>query len=141
MSEPKRHPVPALPRPNLEHETQRPAQPFAHQRLDVYRVALRMAERSRELADRVPRGYRAFADQLLRAAGQTVLLVGEGANRYSSGQKRQRYSEARGEAGEVASAAELLATLRLAPLPDCDAVIALAGRVAAMLTRLIQRHR
>jgi len=141
MHESKRNPTPDLPRPKLDPLTRRPAQPFAHQRLDVYRVALQMAERSRELADRVPRGYRSFADQLLRAAGQTVLLVGEGANRYSSGQKLQRYSEARGEAGEVASAAELLTTLRLAPQPDCDAVIELAGRVAAMLSRLIQRHR
>ena len=141
MPEPKRYPTPAFPTPNADPVSRRPARPFAHQRLDVYRVALQMAERSRELPDRVPRGYRAFADQLLRAAGQTVLLVGEGANRYSAGQKRQRYSEARGEAGEVASAAELLATLRLAPQPDCDAVIVLASRVAAMLTRLIQRHR
>jgi four helix bundle protein len=70
-----------------------------------------------------------------------VLLIAEGANRYTAGQKRQRYSEARGESGEVAAAAELLATLRLAPQREADAIIALAGRVAARLTRLIQRHR
>ena len=125
--------------PKLDHETRR--YPFAHQRLDLYRVGLEMARRSRLLADRVPRGYRSFADQLLRAAGQTVLLIGEGANRYTAGQKRQRYTEARGEAGEVAAAVELLATLHLAPQTDADDVIHLAGRVAAMLTRLIQRYR
>ena len=126
---------------NLERETRRPTYPFGHQRLDVHRVALEMARRSRALADRVPRGYRSFADQLLRAAGQTVLLIGEDANRYSAGQKRQRYSEARGESGEVASAVELLATLRLAPQDEAEEIMHLAGRVAAMLTRLIQRHR
>lgn len=141
MNDASRIPLPESPRPNLEPETRSPAYPFAHQRLDVHRVALEMARRSRELADRVPRGYRSFADQLLRAAGQTVLLIGEGANRYTAGQKRQRYTEARGECGEVASAVELLATLRLSPQAEADEIMHLAGRVAAMLTRLIQRHR
>ena len=141
MHESKRIPSPESPRPNVEIETRRPAYPFAHQKMDVHRVALEMARRSRELADRVPRGYRSFADQLLRAAGNTVLLIGEGANRYTAGQKRQRYTEARGEAGEVASAVELLATLRLAPQTEADGIMHLAGRVAAMLTRLIQRYR
>ena len=85
----------------------------------------------------------ALYDQVSRVAPTeaTVLLIGEGANRYSAGQKRQRYSEARGEAGEVAAAAQLLAVLYLVPQTDADTIIALAGRVAAMLTRLIQRHR
>ena len=138
---PSRNTDPDSSSPNLEPETRPPQYPFSHRRLDVYRVALEMARRSRELADRVPRGYRTFADQLLRAAGQTVLLIGEGANRYTAGQKRQRYTEARGEAGEVASCLELLATLRLAPQHEADQIMHLAGRVAAMLTRLIQRHR
>jgi four helix bundle protein len=140
MNRTNRNPSPDTSSPNSELETRRPRYPFAHQRLDVHRVALEMARRSRQLADRVPRGYRSFADQLLRAAGQTVLLIGEGANRYTSGQKRQRYTEARGESGEVASAVELLATLRLAPQAEADEIMHLAGRVAAMLTRLIQRH-
>ena len=137
----KRITSPDTPPPIVELENRRPSYPFSHQKLDVYRVALEMARRSREIADRVPRGYRSFADQLLRAAGQTVLLIGEGANRYTAGQKRQRYTEARGEAGEVAAAVELLTTLRLAPQDETDEVMHLAGRVAAMLTRLIQRYR
>jgi four helix bundle protein len=125
----------------LEPESRQPQYPFSHHRLDAYRVALQMAQRCREIADRIPRGYRPFADQLLRAAGHTVLLIGEGANRYTAGQKRQRYTEARGECGEVAAALELLATLRLVPEAEAKQVEHLAGRVAAMLTRLIQRHR
>lgn len=113
--------------------------PFPHSRLDVYRVSLQMAAHAKPLADRVPRGYRSFADQLIRAAGSTVLLIGEGANRFSLGAKRQRYSEARGEAGEVAAAAELLATLELVPRAEAEQVLELSGRVAAMLTRLLQR--
>lgn len=141
MHDSKRFPLPDKPSPILENETRSPLYPFAHQRLDVHRLAIEVARRSRQLADRVPRGYRSFADQLLRAAGQTVLLIGEGANRFTSGQKRQRYTEARGECGEVASCLELLATLRLAPESEAKEIIHLAGRVAAMLTRLIQRYR
>ena len=136
-----RSPMAESPRYDSEPESETPERyPFTHQKLDVYRVALEIARRSRELADRVPRGYRPFADQLLRAAGHTVLLIGEGANRYTAGQKRQRYTEARGECGEVASAVELLATLKLAPEVEAKQVERLAGRVAAMLTRLIQRY-
>jgi four helix bundle protein len=140
MPQASRRPRPESPSPSPKLATRYPAQPFAHQRLDVYRVSLEMARRSRQLADRVPRGYRSFSDQLLRAAGHTVLLVGEGANRYSAGQKRQRYAEARGEAGEVAAAAELLWVLQLAPQAEAERVIQLAWRTAAMLTRLIQRY-
>jgi four helix bundle protein len=134
-------PLPEGPNYDPDHATRysRPF-PFAHQKLKVYQVALEMARCSRELADRVPRGYRPFADQLLRAAGHTVLLIGEGANRYTAGQKRQRYTEARGESGETAATAELLATLRLVPHAEAQHVEHLAGRVAAMLTRLIQRY-
>jgi four helix bundle protein len=112
---------------------------FPHHKLDAYRVALDMAVVARRVADRVPRGFRSFADQLMRAAGSTVLLIGEGANRYGAAMKRQRYVEARGECGEVAAAAELCAALRLAPEAETAELIELAGRVAAMLTRLAQR--
>jgi four helix bundle protein len=113
---------------------------FPHHRLDVYRLALDMARLAKQLADRVPRGYRSFADHLLRAAGQTVLLIGEGANRYGAGQKRQRFTEARGECGETASAAELLSVLGLVPKDDAHQLMIIADRVGAMLTRLIKRH-
>ncbi len=113
--------------------------PFPHTKLDAFQVALEMAQRAKLLADRVPRGYRSFADQLLRAAGSTVLLIGEGANRFHAGAKRQRYSEARGECGEVAAAVELLSALSLVPDAEAQRILGLAGRVGAMLTRLIQR--
>ena len=116
-----------------------PACPFPHTQLDVFRVAIQLARAAKVAADRVPRGYRSFADQLLRAAGSTVLLIGEGANRYSVGAKRQRYSEARGECGEVAAAAELLRALGLLSEPEAETLLGLAGRVGAMLTRLLQR--
>jgi four helix bundle protein len=112
--------------------------PFPHAKLQVFQVALEMAAQAKTIADAIPRGHRSLSDQLLRASASVVLNIGEGANRITSGSKRQRYSEARGEAGEVAAAAELLIVLDLTSRSDGDALITLAGRIGAMLTRLIQ---
>jgi four helix bundle protein len=111
---------------------------FPHQRLEAYRVALELATAARQLSTSIPRGYRSVADHLLRAAANTVLLLAEGADRRSAGEKRQRFVESRAECGEVAAAAELAAVLGLAPGPQATAVQQLANRVAAMLTRLLQ---
>ncbi len=116
---------------------QHPRYPFPHDRLNVFQVALEMAALAKTIADEIPRGHRSLADQLLRASASVVLNIGEGANRTTPGAKRQRYSEARGEAGEVAAITSLLDTLDLIPTPQCQTLSHLAGRVAAMLTRLI----
>ena len=113
---------------------------FTHHKLEVFQVARQMAQLVKPLADRVPRGYRKWADQLLRSAGSTVGLIGEGANRFDSGQKRQRYSEARGEAGEVASWVELLHSFDMIPEVEAVAVLELCNRTCAMLTKLIKRY-
>ncbi len=114
---------------------------FPHHRLDAYVVSLQLAGQAKSLADRVPRGHRTLADKLMRAAGSIVLNIAEGANRYTAGQKRQRFTEARGECGEVAAAGELLATLGLVPDEEAARLQQTAGRVAAMLTGLIRRLR
>ena len=91
---------------------------FTHHRLEVYHLAFRMAEIAKAVADKIPHGYRSYADHLKRSSGNTVLLIGEGANRYSSGMKRQRCEEALGEAGEVAVVAEVVVTLGLVAEAD-----------------------
>lgn len=113
---------------------------FSHHKLDVFRLALELLRDVHNITRRIPRGYRSFADQLLRAAGETVALIGEGANRFSAGQKRQRFSEARGEAGEVAVHIETVCAMKLISEDDADEVLNKCNRVCAMLTRLIQRH-
>ena len=119
----------------MDARTQR----LPHHRLEAYRISLDMAEQAKRIADRIPRGYRTLADQLLRAGTGTVLLIAEGANRFTPGHKRQRFMEARGECGEVAAAAELLGRLGLAPEADALRLQRTATRVAAMLTGLIKR--
>lgn len=115
--------------------------PFAHHQLEVYRLALRMVSMAKEVAEKIPRSFRNYADHLKRSSGNTVLLIGEGANRYATGMKRQRYEEALGEAGEVAVALEVVVTLGLIVASDIAELMDVTGRVCAMLSRLVQRHR
>ena len=70
---------------------------FAHHRLDVYELALELAVSAKGISEQIPRGYRSLSDQLIRSGSGVVLLIAEGANRFSSAQKRQRFVEARGE--------------------------------------------
>jgi len=98
-----------------------------------------------------------YADHLKRSSGNAALFIGEGANRYSSGMKRQRYEEALGEAGEGEPfppparaaeraedrrtvVAEVVVTLGLVPEADTTELMHHADRVCAMLTRLVKRH-
>ena len=113
--------------------------PFPHERLDAYRVALEMAELAKELATKIPRGHRNIADHLERAADNTVLLMAEGANRRGPALKRQRFVESRGEAGEVAAAADLILVLDLGSRAKAKQLKNLSGRVCMMLTRLITK--
>jgi four helix bundle protein len=76
---------------------------------------------------------------MLRASLSCALLVAEGANRVGTGEKRQRYSLARGELGECAAALELAGRLGLAAPLEVAAALALADRVGGMLTRLVAR--
>jgi len=112
---------------------------FPHHRLEAWSVAVELAVTVRRIAAGIPRGERSLADQMLRASQSTVLLVAEGANRTGTGEKRQRYSLARGEVGECAAALELAQRLGLVAPLEGAAALALAARVAAMLTRLVQR--
>ena len=112
-----------------------------HEKLDAYRVSLRMAAVAKDVARSIPRGHRNVADHLQRAAQNTVLLLAEGANRRTAGEKRQRFGESRGECGEVAAAADLVLVMELGPRGDAQELKALAGRVSAMLTGLISRLR
>ena len=122
-----------------EPRSSRPPGSFPHEKLDAYRVALELARLSTQIAEKIPRGHRSVADHLLRAASNTVLLIAEGANRRGAGLKRQRFVESRGECGEVAAAADLVRMLGVVPTADSDELKHLAGRVSAMLTRLIAR--
>ena len=111
---------------------------FPQHRLEVYRVAVEMAAAAKRYTDTVPRGHRGLADQAQRAATSTVLLIAEGANRRSPADKRNRYTLARGECGELAAAIELARAYGVGRQETGHEILVLAGRVNAMLLRLEQ---
>ena len=118
-----------------------PRTQFPHYRLDAHEVSMQMLLLAKTLADSVPRGYRQFADQLLRAAGAVVGGITEGANRRTPAQKRDAFGRARGEAGEAAGHAEALARMGLVDSEVAVELIVLADRTAAMLTGLMKRQK
>ena len=113
---------------------------FAHHRLDVYELALDLAVSAKGISEQIPRGYRSLSDQLIRSGSGVVLLIAEGANRFSSAQKRQRFVEARGECGEAAATVELSERMGLISPEECRSFQSSASKIGAMLTGLIQRH-
>ena len=124
-----------------EHEetSMEPTPTFPHHRLDAWVQARDLSTEVMVLSQRIPRGYRSLADQMKRAAMSTVLLIGEGANRTGAGEKRHRYSLARGECGELAAALELAVVWGLVPDSDVAPLLRRAARVGAMLTKLERR--
>lgn len=117
----------------------KPTTHFPHDKLAVYRLAVEVATEVKPVADAIPRGYRALADQMLRASMSTVLLIAEGANRRGAGEKRHRYSMARGECGELAAALELTGAWGLGSAEALTTLRDKAARVGAMLTALERR--
>ena len=88
----------------------------------------------------VPKGRATVVDQIVRVATDAEALIAEGANRYSEKQKRQRFVEARSEAGEVAAHLERLARYRFITDEQPLTGLSLADRLCATLTGLIKRH-
>ena len=56
--------------------------PFAHENLDVYRLALDFLVLADEFIERLPRGRGHLADQLGRASTSIVLNLAEGAGKF-----------------------------------------------------------
>jgi len=113
---------------------------FPHESLEAYRVALRLSAQACELADTIPRGRRKLADQLVRAATSTPLLVAEGANRVSRPDKAHKYTEARSEAAECGAGADVAQTQKVGHQELAVEVLSLARRAGSLLTGLIAKN-
>ena len=113
---------------------------FAHDRLDVYRVAREALAQGEAIARELPRGYATLADQLRRALLSAFLGVAEAASR-SGADRLARFRCARGEASEAAAALDAVKMLGLAKAERVEPVIELLGRLYAMLTALAKAGR
>ncbi len=107
---------------------------LAHERLDVYRVAVELTE---ALMATLPRkGHAELRDQLDRASTSVVLNIAEGAGRTSLTDKRRFYEVAKGSTTECAAVLDLLRIRGVVDPAAHARARTLAIRVVQMLSRL-----
>src|SRR6476620_11411661 len=99
-----------------------------YERLEVYQSSIEFLGVAFAIADRVPRGYAALADQLRRAAMSIPLNIAEGSAKPTGADRRRYHAIARGSAMECA------AILDVARLLDESPAVAL-GEGKALLVR------
>lgn len=107
---------------------------IVHQRLDVYRFALRVRRVVARDTAGAPGHLRL---QMERAADSVLLNIAEGIGRRSKGEKRQFYAIARGSASELSAAFDVLLVCRQIEPRQYEQVQSLILRVIKMLTRMI----
>ena len=115
--------------------------PFPHERLDAWHIARKARRTALEFTASLPVGFGDEARQINNAAASVVRNIGEGANRWRPAEKVLKFEIAAGEAGEAVSA---IVSLQDAGLGDAELArrfCHLEGRVGAMLTGLVRRHR
>ena len=74
---------------------------FNHEKLDVYRMAVRFDEILCRILPK--RGFRSLRDQIERASDSVMACIAEGAGRWQPAEKRHFYGIARGSATECAA--------------------------------------
>ena len=104
---------------------------FDHERLDVYRLMLGVAQWAATVS--VPTARKHLRDQLVRAADSVVLDIAEGAAHPYGDARRNHYRIALGSAAETCSVLELVRPA------DADARCDELRRVGAMLAKMIAR--
>ena len=100
---------------------------FAHDRLDVYRLALEVARWAAVQPIPAARGH--LRDQLVRAADSVVLNIAEGAGGQPGAARRNHFRIAAGSAAEVAAIVDLV-------LPNAGDKAHDLRRIGAMLAKL-----
>jgi len=115
--------------------------PFPHERLDVYRLALVFIDEVETVVRAMPVGHGDLVRQLRRASAGIALNIAEGAGRGHHKDKANRFTIARGECGECATALDIGCIRRAVDRGTKERLKDCARRMAAMLTGLIRRER
>lgn len=115
--------------------------PFPHARLDAWKIACQARQVALEFTASLPPGFGDEARQINKAAASVVRNISEGASRWRAAEKVHKFEIASGEAGEAVGAIQSLVDCGLGDIALATEFEHLEGRVAAMLTGLIKRHR
>jgi four helix bundle protein len=111
---------------------------FEHEKLDVYKVAIKFVILIDEIVEQLPRGRAYLADQLQRAGTSVPLNIAEGAGEYSSNEKIRFYRMARRSATECAGILDVCLSLELMGEEKYQEGKELLIRIVAMLTKMAQ---
>lgn len=110
---------------------------FAHSRLAATGVIFEALVAGDAVAKALPRGYAKMRDQLQRALQGAYLQYVEGAAR-DGADRKARLRCARAEASEAAACLQAIGALHPKTANECDRIVALLDRFAAMVTGLGQ---
>jgi four helix bundle protein len=113
---------------------------LAHERLDVYAVALEFLELAEPLLRKLPRTKGQLGDQLARASESIVLRIAEGAGaEWRSADQKRYFRNARGSALECSSILDVCKIRRVGTPDELDQGRRLLVRLVQMLTRLTKQ--
>ncbi len=110
-----------------------------HERLEVYRFAIRFVVLADEIVENLPRGRAYLADQLRRAGSSIPLNIAEGAGEYAPTEKARFYRMAKRSATECSSILDILQHLQLIGEELFSGGKELLARTVAMLIKMVQR--
>ena len=110
-----------------------------HERLDVYRFAIRFVILVDEIVENLPRGRAYLADQLRRAGSSIPLNIAEGAGEFASTEKARFYRMAKRSATECSSILDIFQNLQLIDNGLFNRARELLVRIVAMLIKMVQR--
>lgn len=110
---------------------------LAHERLDVYVVALEFLKHIEPLLGKLPRTKGQLGDQLARASEGIVLRIAEGAGaEWKSAEQKRYFRSARGSALECSSILDICKIRRTGSIEELVEGRRLLVRLVQMLTRL-----
>jgi len=110
-----------------------------HEKLDVYRFAIRFVVLADEVVETLPRGRAYLVDQLRRAGSSIPLNIAEGAGEFMPTEKARFYRMAKRSATECSSILDILQHLQLIEEQLFSKARELLIRIVAMLIKMVQR--
>ena len=109
---------------------------FGHEKLDVYRIALKYVQFSWNICENLTGKHRHARDQLLRASQSIPLNIAEGNGKATEGDRRRYFEIARGSALECAAVQDVLEVCEMINAEQHHKGKILLDRIVAMLTKL-----
>lgn len=113
---------------------------FDHEKLDVYQTAVDWVSLAQDIAQALPRGNAALADQLQRAASSITLNIAEGAGEFSGGEKARFYRIAKRSATECAAVLDVAKRRQSIDEELFGQGRSFLLRIVGMLVKLVRAH-